>query len=284
MLLTKTVTVKLNSRNIQHYENLGHKMPRQLDNKERNRIPRGSEIEVQVKDLSKGSHVLVKVKCDYCDTIKEVPYKEYLRDHDEEFGDCCTKHRYIKAQNTMIQSYGTHISYEIPGVIDKVKETNLQKYGTEWQMQSSIVQQKSRESFKEKYGVEHALQHPLFMNKFIKTMSEKESFASNPQIEIYRILKDKYKHCYLEYPYSQCLLDCLLIIDDVKIDVEFDGKFWHKDKNRDIRRDNFLRSEGFKILRIKGATKDEPLPTLEQLDEQIEKLLNGYNYVELAMD
>lgn len=71
-------------------------------------------------------------------------------------------------------------------------------------------------------------------------------------------------------------------IEGIKIDVEYDGMFWHQDKQRDIRRNNFVQSQGYKVLRIKGAKKD-PIPTFEQIDEQIDKLLNGCKYAEIVM-
>ncbi len=35
-----------------------------------------------------------------------------------------------------------------------------------------------------------------------------------------------------------------------KIDIEYDGKFWHKDKYKDAIRDEELRKAGWKVIRV----------------------------------
>ena len=76
-LISKTVEVTLNARNCKYYEDLGYKIPREFDNKGRLRVPRGTKILVKVEDLSKGSHVRVECKCDYCGEKLNWEYKAY---------------------------------------------------------------------------------------------------------------------------------------------------------------------------------------------------------------
>ena len=47
---------------------------------------------------------------------------------------------------------------------------------------------------------------------------------------------------------------------------------WHQNQQKDRRRDEFSKSQGWKILRIKSGIL---LPTLEQLKYSIEKLINS---------
>lgn len=84
MLLSKTVKIILNGRNIKYYKNLGYSIP-QIESSEstfkrfgeRYISKIGSEIEVKVEDLSDGSNTLVKVKCDCCDKEYEMKYVTY---------------------------------------------------------------------------------------------------------------------------------------------------------------------------------------------------------------
>ena len=65
----------------------------------------------------------------------------------------------------------------------------------------------------------------------------------------------------------------MVIIDDIKIDVEYDGWYWHKDtKIKDTRRDNYVKSQGYKVLRI--VAYEDRLPTVKELTESINVLLN----------
>ena len=283
MLLTKEVSIPLGYNKVNYYESLGYKIPRYKDNHGRMSIKRGTYITINVKDLSDGSHNKVSVKCDYCNTIKEVAYKDYLKNHDDKLGDCCIQCRKIKFKTTMLDKYGTVCSFDIPGVKEKTLKTNRKKYGCDWQMQSKEVQQKSKDTMLEKYGVEHALQSEEFYEKMWSTMTANgKNHASKPQIEIYNILKEMYNDCLLEVVCGKCSLDCVVKVNDTLIDVEYDGHFWHKDKNRDIRRDNFVKTKGYKIFRIKGAIND-PIPSKEQLKQHIDKLLSKYTYTELIM-
>lgn len=75
MILTKTVIVKYSSRTCEYYEKLGYKFPRGY----RNRIPRGSTIEVKVSDLPKCSHEKVLCKCECCGKERELSYQYYAR-------------------------------------------------------------------------------------------------------------------------------------------------------------------------------------------------------------
>ena len=64
----------------------------------------------------------------------------------------------------------------------------------------------------------------------------------------------------------------MIIVNGIKIDVEYDGIFWHKDKeDYDRRRNYFVISNGYKILRIKAKHK---IPSEQELKYYINKLVN----------
>ena len=107
--------------------------------------------------------------------------------------------------------------------------------------------------------------------------------TSKPQLELFRLLKSmKIGECKLEVPCDRCLLDIVLYINDIKIDIEYDGFYWHKDSQRDRRRDSFIKKSGYKIIRIK-ANKKDTMPSVEQLEEVINYLISGHSYKEIIM-
>ena len=79
MLLTKEVEVILNPKNMSHYSNLGY------ENLKAKEI-----LIVKVEHLSKGSHAMVEVLCDYCnENISLKKYKDYNKHRDITQKDCC---------------------------------------------------------------------------------------------------------------------------------------------------------------------------------------------------
>lgn len=77
-------------------------------------------------------------------------------------------------------------------------------------------------------------------------------------------------------------MNCMVNINDSKIDVEYDGWYYHKDKqDYDNRRDIFVQSNGYKVLRIKGNYQ---IPTEEQLQEAINYLVKGNLYAKIILD
>ena len=65
-ILEKEALVKYNAKTIMHYESLGYKFPRYKDKSGILRIKRGTDILVQLKDLTEGSNVRVTKICDVC--------------------------------------------------------------------------------------------------------------------------------------------------------------------------------------------------------------------------
>lgn len=67
-LINEKIKIKWPSTNKQHYIDLGYNFTKV-----------GDIFEVDVNDLSRGACVLVRVQCDYCESIVEMPWKAYLK-------------------------------------------------------------------------------------------------------------------------------------------------------------------------------------------------------------
>lgn len=284
MLLTQFVDIIVNGRNIKYYENKGYVIPRHWNQKHKKMLYKcGTKIIVAVQDLMRGSHAKVDVKCDYCGRIKNVAYKDYLSRHDENLGDCCVKCRPVKYKETMLEKYGVENINDLPEFVEKRKETNRQKYGCDYGLQSPIVQAKSRKTMLERYGVERPLQVKEFSDKAMQTRCKNfTNPTSKPQLKLSYLLLELYGNCQLEKPCGRYSLDCVVNINNILIDIEYDGAFWHQDEEKDKRRDIFVKKQGYKVLRVKGVKKD-PLPSKEQIDEKIQELLLDSDYAEIQM-
>ena len=123
MIVTEFVSLKVNINNIEHLKESGYK---DLKLKE--------IIEVKVKDLSKGSHVKLTVKCDVCGNIREnLMYKEYLRNLESGFYYSCKgKCSSDKNRKTNMEKYGVDNPSKCEEIKNKKVQTSLKNYGVEY--------------------------------------------------------------------------------------------------------------------------------------------------------
>lgn len=101
-------------------------------------------------------------------------------------------------------------------------------------------------------------QYPKLKRKIIERMKHENPrrfnrCPSRKQIELFSHIKKRFKTAKLEYPIRvgsrTFYLD--IAIPEYKIDVEYDGKEWHRDIQKDSERDKKLSSLGWNVIRIK---------------------------------
>ena len=64
--------------------------------------------------------------------------------------------------------------------------------------------------------------------------------------------------------------------------VEYDGKYWHQDEQTDRRRDEYVKSQGYKVIRIIG---NRQIPSKEILTLSIQKLIeNNLAFTKIILD
>lgn len=192
----------------------------------------------------------------------------------ERYGDeCSCRNEEVKnkLKKTNVKRYGYEYTLQNEEIRNKGKQTSLERYGKESYTQTQEYNEKVKIISLEKYGVEHFLQNSEVIEKRMQTLYNNGTCpTSSQQIEIYNQLLNLKYNIELNYPVSRCNLDIALFVDNIKIDIEYDGWYWH-DSQKDRKRDEFLKSQGWKILRIKSANK---IPSLEQIQEGIFKLVN----------
>lgn len=255
---------------------------------------------VKVEDLLDTSKKKVKVICDNCGKEMIRPYREYIKYHDNTFGDLCTKCCTRKRESTCMKKYGNKNPSQVEIFKEKRTNTHLKLYGVENAFQSDVFKNKSKQTCLEKYGTEYANQCENIKSKIRNTCiikyggtnpnkSEKvrekinntllrhgNIKTSNAQFEMYNILDDMYSNVTLNYIVGRCTLDCMVEIKSQHIDIEYDGQYWHQQReNEDRRRDFYLMRRGYKVLRIKA---NNDVPSREQLKQGIDYLVNGNHY------
>lgn len=218
-----------------------------------------------------------------------------------------------KIQKTNIERYGFHAPMMNKDVYKKVRATQNERYGgigfgskktgmkiaekikQEYGVEDNIsqseeIKQRKQETLLSNYGVRHVLQIPgMAQNvakKARKTMYESGKIpCSNMEITIYEQLKHIYgeESCFHSYLVGALIFDILLVVGDSKIDVEYDGWYWHKNKQRaDLKRNYKVLSLGYKVLRIKSLYD---LPTNEQLIKAVDYLTKeNHHYAEIILD
>ena len=192
-----------------------------------------------------------------------------------------------KIKNTSCERYGVDSYLKTQEFKDKSKQTCLELYGVDKYQQTDEfknymkdhrdeIQQKRINTCINRYGVEHVLQNKEFKEKqmvsFMNTMYANALFpTSSQQLSIFNMLQEYYgiDNVFLNFPCGNCALDVVVKFVDVCIDVEYDGAFWHRDKNKDRRRDEFVKAYGYKILRIKS---NRIVPDITDLVNAIEDL------------
>lgn len=152
MIVTEKVKLKVNAVSLKHYRDLGYFIPQ-----------KNTEIEVNVKDLSVGSHSKVEVKCDVCGKITTMEYRTYLsisRDL-----STCNTCKDVKSKNTKKKIYGdSHFNNR-----NKYKETCMDKFGCDNGFKNKDIKEKIRQTNIERYMVDNPTQNHDILKKSFTT-------------------------------------------------------------------------------------------------------------------
>lgn len=207
-----------------------------------------------------------------------------------------------KIKQTMKNKYGVNSPFESKEIREKAKETLIKNYGVDNSLKSGEVRSKAKQTMQRKYGVDNAMQLQCFIDKAKQTCIEEyggessqcsievrqksmESLLKNgtiptskAEIAMVEKLKEMYgeNNCIAQFPLDRIFFDCLIDYNGIKIDVEFDGSFWHDNKkDYDNRRDYFVKRKGYKVLRFHSKGN---VPTEEQIKNGVEFLANPQHW------
>lgn len=162
MILTKKVKIKTKTAKKKYYENLGYDMSNEY-------------VEINVDDLSKGSHIKIKVKCDCaeCGKEREIPYKQYLSSSKLGYYTCGPKCSQSKNKITNNIKYGFDYPLKSDIVKNKSKKTCLEKYGVNSPTKTNEHKEKLKKIYLVKYGVDNPSKSKEIKEKRKNTMIER---------------------------------------------------------------------------------------------------------------
>jgi hypothetical protein len=148
MILSKKIRVKSSK----YYSDLGYDITDRY-------------ILIDILDAPLGSRSLVLAKCDYCNTEKEISYKNY---------------------NDNIKNLGKYACSIKCGTL-KAKESNIEKWGVESVFQSDNFKDKSKKTLLEKWGVDH-------ISKSDKISESKSNKMKSKSLEVSIRMRDYYNN------------------------------------------------------------------------------------------
>lgn len=222
----------------------------------------------------------IKKDPDFNKKVQEKRIKTNLEKYGTEYA--CQNKEIIEKQKKTYLSNHTEYPFERKEIQNKIKNTMQNKYGG-YPMQVPEFLQKAQNTNLKKYGNICSACNQEIKNKQMQTMLKNNTVpTSSQQIEVYNILKKHYTHCIINKPLSNIFLDCEVCVNNIMIDVEYDGRYWHQDSVHDRKRDEFVKSNGYKVLRIKS---NKLIPNENDLIKTIEKLsLSNHSYNEIILD
>ena len=265
---TQMVKIRCNSKNQRHYINLGFVS-----------IKPGDIVEVPAYELMPNSSALVNCVCDYCGQEYQTTYCIYKKSTSR--GKlACEQCKQLKREESFIEKFGVGSPGASPECKKRARASMLEKYGAEYALQTELGQNNFKKSMNEIYGCENPAYNKELLHKARVTAYQNgTAVSSGPERRMVKMLSFLYgeENCFPGYPVDQVSLDCLLVIDGLKIDIEYDGDYWHRNtQDYDRRRNHWLISIGFKVIRILGNPKDE-LPSLDRLKEEVDYILQGHD-------
>lgn len=238
----------------------------------------GCEYSFQNKEINQKAKLSFQEKYGQKGVLNVNVFKEKIRQTNLEKYGCenvfSNKDIQKKIKNTMLEKYGVENVSEVKEIKEKRKETLLKRYGVDHPMKVEEFKEKAKSTFIDHYGVDSPLKSDVIREKIMKTVTKNGTVStSSQQLELFNICKDIFPNFIvtLNKPVSLLCLDIEIITEKgIKIDLEYDGSYWHKDYQKDRKRDEVLKTFGYKIIRVKSKRK---LPTINQIKEAVNYVL-----------
>lgn len=239
----------------------------------------GDVFEVPAGILPPKSSTKVKVICDYCGREYLTKYATYCKSA-ERGKVACIGCKQKKREDSFMAKYGASSPGGSGICRAKAIETMVNRYGHGYALQTITGKKNFEQSMLDKYNCSNPVFSPELSYKARVTAYNNGTFVTSaPEQKMIGMLKELYgeNSCFAGYPVDRVNLDCLLVVDGIKIDVEYDGHYWHRNtKLHDQHRNHWLIVNGYKVIRVLGNAKDT-LPSLERLKEEVDYILAGHD-------
>ena len=164
LILPQKVKVKWTGNTRKHYESKGYIYTKNLD-----------EFDVAVEDLTNGSMTMVNIKCDYCDNIVSMAYKEYFKKHKNKPYCCkdCLQHKRIQKDEN-----GNITYVEVP------------YRNKEWLYNEYIIKDRSGQEIADECGINHrSLREWIHILGLTEKPKPLDNITKDELYELYRVQK-----------------------------------------------------------------------------------------------
>ena len=252
----------------------------------------GDVFLVKAEDLLPTSKAIVKVQCDACGAISTTTYQSYLESlrlhEDGYYCRTCVQHLSItkkRIKDAIKAKYGVDSLMQVDDIREKIKATTKKHFGVEYPQQSKVINTRTKETFINRYGFIGFQDKDRLLKAQITLANNGIVPTSSQQLEVYKMLEQLYpdaEECILNKPLVNLNLDIGLKVNGVYIDVETDCEYWHQDKQKDRRRDEAVKKDGYKVLRIRF---NKQVPTASQLKDAVDRLLyTDHTFYRIELD
>ena len=277
----------------------------------------GDKFIIPLEDLTLGSGKIIQVICDYCGKEHPKAYGDYVKWKEKSpiKKDCCKSCVAKKNTESNQLVYGVNCTMQVPEHMDTYIKSIEEKYGVKNISQNNEVKNKKIKTTLENWGVPYAILHPEIQEKFKNTV--RKNYGVDYPMQNSEILNKGRKALYLNglvpcsnqqrylhkllggelnYPVSRLSLD--IAFPEDKIYIEYDGgghdlsvklnKITEKEfQNKEIRRYQFLKSKGWKQIKI--ISPYDYLPVDKFIIEEFKNALSwfktsGFGYYHYIID
>lgn len=145
MIKENKVFVKVNSRNVKHYKELGYNIDVGFQE--------SKKLEVLTKDIPKNSTTKITAICDICGNERSLMLLKYYSNFKRKGFYSCFSCKNIKKEITTKMKYGVASYSQTDEFKEKYKSTCMEKYGVENPNMLSEFREKIKKTCLEKYGV-----------------------------------------------------------------------------------------------------------------------------------
>lgn len=169
---------------------------------------------------------------------------------------CLSNTKHIRRQRSKCRLGDKHHTRK-PGFVHPFKNKTYEEiHGKEKAKElKSILSRKQTEIMKNGFAA--------YMNMFITN-------PSKPQVQLHKKLKKFFPDAILNYPCLGYSID--IAIPRLNLAIEYDGSYWHQDKEKDDNRQYILERQGWRFLRYLDY-----VPPTTQLIEDIQSLIPKTN-------
>ena len=196
-----------------------------------------------------------------------------------------------KNKQSIQDKYGYTNIFQIPEIKEKIKKINIKKYGAENPLNNKEIREKANKTIKDKYGVDNVSQNPEIQAKIRRSFYKNGTTPTSIQQRYICFLVNGK----LNFPIGRTNADILI---NNNIIIEYDGgghnlsvkigNITQDQFNRkEIKKYYFLKSKGYKIIRIVSAKDNLPKEEKRLIDAiniAIDYLNQNHSWFEINID